>query len=208
MIKVDTYEGGLKYSTPMLSAYLTVFHNEFSGLQNSVITNGQPVFSLGGARTTGAELEGMVRPIGGLSIGFAGTWLDAKYKNYRDSNGAPLDGNKVQRQPRWQWRVTPSYEARFGNDNKATVFTTIAFIGDRFSDVQNQQLLPKYYKWDAGLQVELGKRLEFQVSVDNITNTIGLTEGNPRTIGSQGSGAILARPILGRSALFSAAVKF
>ncbi|MGL4312446.1 MAG: TonB-dependent receptor, partial [Sphingomonas sp.] len=118
------------------------------------------------------------------------------------------DGNKVQRQPRWQWRVNPSYEARLGNDNKAVLYTTIAYIGDRFSDVQNQQLLPNYYKWDAGIQFDLGKRLEFQISADNITNTLGLTEGNPRTIGSQGAGAILARPILGRSVLFSAAFKF
>lgn len=207
-ITVDTYEGGLKLSTRLVSAYLTVFHNEFDGLQNSVITNGQPIFSLGGARTTGAELEGTVRPLPGLSIGFTGTWLDAKYKDYLDADGTPLDGNQVQRQPKWQWRISPAYEAHFGNGNTATLFTTIQYIGDRFSDVENQQVLPSYYKWDAGLNVELGERISFQVLADNITDSIGLTEGNPRTIGSQGSGPILARPILGRSVRISLGYKF
>ena len=107
-----------------------------------------------------------------------------------------------------RWRVTPSYEAHFGSETKATVFTTVSYIGNRFSDVQNQQLLPNFYKWDAGISFDVNSRVQFLATVDNITNVIGLTEGNPRTIGSQGSGAILARPILGRSARFSVGYKF
>lgn len=52
------------------------------------------------------------------------------------------------------------------------------------------------------------ERLNLRVTGTNLTNEIGLTEGNPRIIGSQGSGTILARPILGRSFTFSAAYKF
>ncbi|MEG8054852.1 hypothetical protein QP185_19515 [Sphingomonas aerolata] len=50
--------------------------------------------------------------------------------------------------------------------------------------------------------------MQFQVIGDNLTDEIGLTEGNPRTLGSQGSGTILARPIVGRSIRFAAAFKF
>lgn len=207
--QIDTYEGGLKLSTPLLSAYLTAFHNDFSGLTTTVITNGAPIASVGGARTTGVELEGVVRPISGVSVSFNGTYLDAAYSNFFTNNGATdLSGNRVQRQPRWQWRVNPSYELAFGRNSSATLYTSIGYIGNRFSDVQNAQLLPNYYKWDAGLIVDISKRFRAQVSIDNITDTIGLTEGNPRTIGTQGSGAILARPILGRSARFSIGYKF
>ena len=59
-----------------------------------------------------------------------------------------------------------------------------------------------------GVSVNVGDRFKFQVTGNNLTNEIGLTEGNPRIIGSQGSGPILARPILGRSFRFSAAVSF
>ncbi|WP_333574126.1 TonB-dependent receptor [Sphingomonas sp.] len=207
--RVDTYEGGLKVSTDLASAYLTVFHNDFNGLATTVITSGAPIASIGGARATGVELEGELRPVRNFTIGFSGTYLDSKYRDFFTDNGRTnLTGNQVQRQPKWQWRVSPAYSVDFGSESKATLFTSVTYIGDRFSDVQNAQLLPNYYKWDAGLTVDVTKRITLQATVDNITNTIGLTEGNPRTIGSQGSGVILARPILGRSALFSASYRF
>jgi outer membrane receptor protein involved in Fe transport len=213
--RVDTYEGGVKVTTDLVRAYLTVFHNNFTGLASSVITSGAPIVSIGGARATGVELEGEIRPVQGFSIGYSGTWLDGKYRNFftpgTDTNGNPisidLTGNQVQRQPKWQWRVAPAYEMQFGGA-KATLYTALNYIGDRFSDVQNAQLLPHYYKWDAGLTVDVNDRLQFQASVDNITNAIGLTEGNPRVIGSQGAGVILGRSILGRSARFSIGYKF
>lgn len=207
--QVDTYEGGAKLSLDFLNLYATVFHNNFKGLATTVITSGAPIASIGGARATGVELEGALRPVAGFQLAFSGAYLDAKYHDFFTNNGAtPLGGNVVQRQPKWQWRVAPSYEVNFGGDTKATVFTSVSYIGDRFSDVQNQQLLPHYYKWDAGVTFDLNQRIQLQATVDNITDTIGLTEGNPRTIGSQGSGVIFARPILGRSARFSASYKF
>lgn len=207
--KVDTYEGGLKVSTDLVSAYLTLFHNDFEGLTTTVITNGAPIFSVGGARTTGVELEGAIRPVEGVSIAFSGTWLDAKYQDFFADGGATdLTGNRAQRQPKWQWRISPSYEARFGTDSSATVYTSLVYIGDRFSDVQNQQQLPRFYKWDAGVIVSVNKRIDLQASVDNISDEIGLTEGNPRTLGAQGAGVVLARPILGRSFRFSVGYRF
>ena len=206
--RVDTYEGGVKLSTDFVSAYATVFHNDFTGLTTTVITSGAPIASVGGAKTTGVELEGAVRPFEGASIAFSGTYLDAKYEEFFAGGGTvDLTGNRVQRQPKFQWRINPSYEAKFGT-NSATLYTTLAYIGDRFSDVQNQQVLPSFYKWDAGVIVDIDERVALQASVDNITDEIGLTEGNPRTIGSQGSGAILARPILGRSFRFSVGYRF
>ena len=114
----------------------------------------------------------------------------------------------MQRQPKWTWRVEPVYEVALGGDSVLTLFTSLTYIGDRFSDVENQQQLPHFYKWDAGVNFQLTDRLSFQVTGDNLTDEIGLTEGNPRVIGSQGSGVILARPILGRSFRFSASYEF
>lgn len=205
--KVDTYEAGAKLSTDLVSAYATVFRNEFTGLAATVIVDGAPLVSIGGGKTTGVEVEGAIRPIEGLSIAFAGTYLDSKYDNFFNAAGDDLTGNTVQRQPEWQWRINPSYEATFGNSS-ATLYTTIAYLGDRFSNPENTQALPSFYKWDAGVIVSIDDRIELQASVDNLTDEIGLTEGNPRNIGAQGSGAILARPILGRSFRFSVGYKF
>lgn len=208
--KVDTYEAGLKASTELLSAYLTVFHNRFRGLENAVILNGPPTPERGGARTTGVELEGAVRPFNGLSLGFAATYLDAKYQNFfTQNNTLNNSGNRVLRQPKWAWRFSPSYEAKFGEQSKGSIFATLAYTGDRFADVENGQPLPNYFKLDGGVIFDLNDRLQFSVTGDNLTNEIGLTEGNPRFSGSTAGNAVISgRPLLGRSFRFSAAYKF
>ncbi|MGH6613946.1 TonB-dependent receptor [Sphingomonas sp.] len=203
--RVDSYELGLKVSTPLVSAYATLFHNDFTGLAVSRIINDLPVTSIGGARTTGIEFEGSIRPFQGFSIDLGATYLDSKYRNFFTS--IDVSGLQVQRQPKWQWRVTPTYEHDFGGA-KAAVFTTLSYIGDRFSDPENKQVLPKYYKLDAGVSLTVSEKIKLQVTGDNLTNRIGLTEGNPRIIGAQGAGTILARPILGRSFRFSVGYSF
>jgi outer membrane receptor protein involved in Fe transport len=205
---VDTYEGGVKISTPMANLYATVFHNKFKGLETTQIINDQPSSQVGGAKATGVELEGLVRPFAGFSISAAGTYLDASYVDFFSGSGTiDNSGNRVQRQPKWMWRVTPAYELAVGS-LKPSLFATLQYTGDRFSDPENQQLLPHYYQLDAGVSVDINQRINLRVSGNNLTNEIGLTEGNPRIIGSQGTGPILARPILGRSFRFSAAYSF
>ena len=95
-----------------------------------------------------------------------------------------------------------------GGSLRPSLFATLQYTGDRFSDPENQQLLPRFYQLDAGVSVEVAERIRLQVTGNNLTNEIGLTEGNPRIIGSQGTGPVLARPILGRSLRFSAALSF
>ncbi len=206
--EVDTYEAGLKVSTPMVSLYATVFHNKFDGLATTSLINNVPTSSNGGAKATGVELEGIVRPFDGFSITASGTYLDGTYRDFFTSNGTiDNSGNRVQRQPKWTWRVTPAYEVDLGSV-KPSLFATLQYTGDRFSDPENLQTLPNFYQLDAGISVEVAERVTLAVTGNNLTDEIGLTEGNPRIIGGQGSGTILARPILGRSFRFSAAVKF
>ena len=207
--RVDNYEGGIKLRTDLVSLYATVFHTNFKGLVTTVIGNGGPQASIGGARSTGVELEGQIRPIDNFAIAFSGTWLDAKYRNFFANNGATdLSGNRVQRQPKWQWRVTPSYDIEFGSDSKVSLYSTFAYVGDRFSDTGNTQDLPHYFKIDAGVTFDVNRALTFAVTADNLTDKVGLTEGDPRTIGQTGGEVVNARPILGRSFRFSAAYKF
>lgn len=207
--RVDSYEVGLKASYDWVDLYATLFRNQFEGLATTVIVSGAPIASIGGAETTGLELEGQIRPMENLRVSFSGTWLDATYQNFFTDGGATdLTGNRVQRQPEWQGRITPSYTLPLGGDGQLTVYTTLAYTGDRFSDVQNQQTLPAYYKWDAGVTYDVNDRIQIQLTGDNLGDEIGLTEGNPRTLGSQGGGVILARPILGRSFRLSVGYRF
>ncbi|UIJ44361.1 TonB-dependent receptor [Sphingomonas cannabina] len=206
--KVDTYEGGIKVSMPWLNLYATVFHNKFDGLASTQLVDNVPLSQVGGAKATGVELEGALRPFRGFTLSGAATYLHGTYEDFF-TGGGTIDntGNRVQRQPRWAWRVTPAYEVDIGGF-KPSIFATLQYTGDRFSDPENEQLLPHFYQLDAGVSVDVNDRIRLQVTGNNLTDEIGLTEGNPRVIGSQGEGPILARPILGRSFRFSAAVKF
>ena len=207
--QVDSYEVGLKATFPIARAYVTYFHNDFAGLATTQIINGAPITATGGARTNGVELEGAITPFEGLSIGFAATYLDAKYRNFFSNGGATNDsGNRVQRQPRWAYRIAPSYERSFSDRLKGSIFASYDYVGDRYSDVENQQALSGFGKLDAGAALQVAERLTLQVTGDNLTNKLGLTEGNPRVLGSQGAGVIYARPILGRSFTFSATVRY
>jgi len=201
--QVDTFEGGLKFATKPLAFYATLFRNRFRGLATTVIAQGAPIASIGGAHATGVELEGIIHPTTAISIAFSGSWLDARYHHfYTDDGVTDLTGNRVQRQPVWQWRLTPDWDFNLAG-HKASLHATLSYMGDRWSDVQNEQLLPHFYKLDAGATLDLSRRFSIELVADNLTNAIGLTEGNPRTVGAQGSGPIFARPILGRSAEIS-----
>jgi outer membrane receptor protein involved in Fe transport len=206
--EVDTYEGGIKLSTGIANLYATVFHNKFDGLATTTLINGVPNSSNGGAKATGVEVEGALRPFEGFSLSAAGTYLNATYRGFFTNNGL-LDntGNRVQRQPKWTWRVTPAYELPLGSI-RPSLFATVQYTGDRFSDPENKQILPNFYQLDAGVSVTVADRIRLQVTGNNLTDELGLTEQNPRVIGNQGQGVILARPILGRSFRFSAAVEF
>lgn len=206
--EVDSYEVGLKVSTDVANLYATLFHNRFDGLATTTLIDNVPVSSNGGAKATGVEVEGVVRPFPGFSLTAAGTYLDASYRDFF-SGGGTIDntGNRVQRQPKWMWRVTPSYELPIGSV-RPSLFATLQYTGDRFSDPENLQILPSFYQLDAGISVDVSDGIRLQVTGNNLTDELGLTEQNPRIIGGQGQGVILARPILGRSFRFSAAVEF
>ena len=206
--EVDTYEAGIKVSTGIANLYATVFHNKFDGLATTTLINNVPISSNGGAKATGVEVEGMIRPFAGFSLSAAGTWLDATYRGFFTGGGA-IDntGNRVQRQPKWAWRVTPAYELAIGS-LRPSLFATLQYTGDRFSDPENNQLLPHFYQLDAGVAMDISERFRVAVTGNNLTDKLGLTEGNPRIIGGQGSGPILARPILGRSFRFSVSGSF
>ena len=210
--KINQYELGFKTSLPMLDAAVTVFLNDFDGQTYSqqvvdpvtgAITT---VIAIAGSRAYGAELEGAFRPFEHLSIGFNATAFNAKFRNIDSGVSSGVqNGFKVPRQPSFQMRISPSYTIPFDGGD-ATIFGAFTHIGSRYSDIQNQQLLPHYNTLDLGVGATFGQ-LELQVTGNNLTNTLGLTEGNARIIGST-SGSVIARSIFGRSFQATAVYRF
>ncbi len=210
--KIKQYELGFKTAQRFLDASLTLFRNDFEGqtysqqIVNPTTGAITTVIAVAGSRTWGAELEGALRPVPNLSIGFNATAFRARFRNIDAgvANGVQ-NGYKVPRQPDFQARVSPSYTIPFeGGD--FTLFGAYTHVGSRFSDIQNLQKLPSYDTLDLGAAVKIDK-FELQFTANNLTNTLALTEGNARIIGTTG-GSVIARSNFGRSFQATAVYRF
>jgi outer membrane receptor protein involved in Fe transport len=201
--KIKQYEVGFKTAGQLYSAYINYFHTDFDGIAfQQILSNGTILNSVSGSKGDGVEVELAVRPIRDLSLSLSGNWQDSKYKDN------PLtEGKLVQRQPKLQYRFTPTYRIPMGEGNALKLYGTYTHVGDRWADQSNLQYLPSYNTVDLGALVSIGEKIEIRLSGNNITNELGLTEGNSR-LTTGGSGPINARPLFGRSWELSLAYRF
>ena len=192
---IKQYELGYKLSTRSIDLFATAFYNQFEGAK---------FHDVGGAlesnsnEAKGIELDGRLKTDFGLSVSLNGTWQSTKITKSSDPANV---GHKAQRQPDWQIRVTPRYTSKMG-DVPVTFYGTVFAVGDRFADNGNATVLKGYNKVDAGVIFDLGA-IDVQLAGDNLGNSHGYTEGDPRSA----TGAN-ARPIFGRSYRMTVGYKF
>jgi len=193
--RIRQLEVGLKTATPLYTAFLTLYANRLQNSQFQAFTDTGNVARNGGSKTVGVEFEASVRPLKGLELALTGNLQDAKYENF-----GPDTGKRVSRQPKVQFRFTPSYKIP---TDFATlrVYGTWTHVGERYGDHANLQRLPKYDTLDAGLLAQFNNGIELRVAGTNLTNELGITEGNVRMSGSGvgASGVFLGRPLFGRA---------
>jgi outer membrane receptor protein involved in Fe transport len=199
--KVTQYEVGFKTATPLYSAYVNAFFTDFKGISFQQITTTDVLYSVSGSKGKGVEFELALRPLAGLQLQLTGDWQDSEYKD-----NPAINGNAVQRQPKFQYRFSPSYRIPVG-DMALKLYGTYSHIGSRWADQQNTQYLPAYNTLDLGVLAELSDKLELRISGTNLNNALGLTEGNSRLVGAS-TGPINARPIFGRAWEASLAYRF
>jgi outer membrane receptor protein involved in Fe transport len=193
--QIDQYEIGFKSSTDLYSLFLTGFYNKFSGLQFQLFDlEGNNITQIGGSHAQGIEYEAQLRPFENFAIDLTGSYVDAEFRNFGDNSG-----NRVRRQAKNQFRVTPSYVIP-GQWGDLRFFGTWSHVGKRFSDNENQQLLPSYDTLDIGVVAYIGNNWEVRVQGSNVTDELALTEGNARIVGDSTSGGVGEdRVFLGRA---------
>jgi len=193
---VKQWEGGLKYAGDWLRLYATFFYNKNDAFQ-SVVGSTVPATAFK-TRSYGVELDGTI-DYEGFSMNVVATVQDPEITA---STTASDVGNQVLRQPKFQARISPAYTLDVGSI-EATLYGAVSFIGDRFGDNGNLVALDSYTKVDLGLQARHQSGVFFQVHADNLNDSEGLTEGDPRN-----PTAPNGRPIFGRSILFSIGADF
>ncbi len=191
------YEAGVKYDSKLLSLFATGFMNSVDVFDGDVGSTRES--ALLNTETVGVELDGALS-LGDLTVRAVGTYQKGEIKasDVDDS----VVGNSIWRQPETQFRVSPSYDLALGNLD-ATLYGVVRVVGDRWDGRGNDFQLDGYSKIDAGAVISTSSGLSFGLHADNVTNSEGLTEGDPRDPASANG-----RPIFGRSIKLSVTQDF
>ncbi|MDX1405730.1 MAG: TonB-dependent receptor [Woeseiaceae bacterium] len=192
---VTQFEAGVKFVQDVFDVFVTAFYNEFD--QFAGLVGGGPPPENFETEATGVEIDATAT-FGMFNIGLSGVFQDTEISASSTGNV----GNKVLRQPDFQFRITPSFDFEAGQWF-GTVYAALTLVDDRFGDNANLQPLPSYEKFDLGVILSSDSGFFVQLHGDNITDEEGFTEGDPRSLA-----AVNSRPIFGRSVKFSVGYDF
>lgn len=188
------YEVGVKtkWLDNRLQANASLFYIDWSDMQVEVlIDGGSSVFTdnAGEARSKGAELELLARPVHGLTLTAGASWVDATYEDY--SKGTEVfDGNHIIDSPQYTANVGGTY--RFSNGFMANA--RYVRFGKIYFDPANTRSQEDYGVVDAKVGYE-SDRLDIYLYGRNLLDEDYLTRafarsGNwygraaaPRTVG-------------------------
>jgi outer membrane receptor protein involved in Fe transport len=216
---VQNYEFGFKIQNQWTYIDAHAYDKEFSGLayvpKNVAGVQIGPA-SIYGSTALGVEVVGSVNPfatsdnqiLSSFKITVNGIVEHAYYKDfqgcitYQDINGVTqcgtANGNPLARLPDSQVRVTPS-DTQLFSWGTLTEEVIYEHIGQHYQD--NTGLLPlhNYYDLGFGIDARIGESWELRLLGSNLTNQIGLTEGNARFGGNTVQGGVgMGRSIEGR----------
>jgi outer membrane receptor protein involved in Fe transport len=217
------YEVGYKFQARYLYLDLNAWHRTFDGifyqetnLSGVTIPGGYGTY---GSTANGFDVDGYVGPFAGLTLRFVGDYMDGHYTNnhsclafvdiYGNNECVYINGAPLQRQPKFQVRITPSYSANVPWGD-VSAWVTFEHVGQRYNDTYGQTPLGSYNMLSGGILTDVGDHWQMRVQGTNLTNAIALTEGNAREFGrALGVGnVVLARPYEGREVNLTATYKF
>jgi len=213
-------EMGYKYSNRYMDAYATLFYTKYNNVSfsnyvfNANTGASTPQTGYADTKTYGLELEGTFYPSKLFDVQYTATLQNPEYKGLRYTTvvaGAPVlldyDGNQLIRVPKTSFRVVPGVNLL---DNKLRLQVAYEYEGKRYVDTANSVILPQYHVISFSARYQATPELAFFFYADNLNNSLGLTEGNPRAgelaSADVGKSVFIARPLLGRS--FRASVMY
>ena len=116
----EVYEIGLKGQWSVAAANVAVFKQSIKGFQSNIFTGtGFALANAGKQSTWGVEFDGSVRPVEGLNLTLAVTWLDPKYDSFVNSSFGDISGTKPSTIPDLSASMGATYTAQVGNGNRA-----------------------------------------------------------------------------------------
>jgi outer membrane receptor protein involved in Fe transport len=216
---MQNYEVGFKIQNQWMYLDASAYYKIFNGLAYTPVNiDNVPIGATAtyGSDSKGGRIVGTVAPLATSDNQLLSTFkitVNAIYEDavYKDFQGCYLyeninevetcgtvNGNQLARLPKYQVRVTPSDTQSFGWGT-LTEQVTYENIGKRFQDAGGLTPLPSYYDLAAGIDAHVGDKWEFRLLGSNLTNQLGLTEGNARFGGNTVQNNVgFGRSIVGR----------
>jgi len=224
--RLSLSEAGVRFGGYGLVGQLTYFHTSFNNQSYQFIQPDDPAVQgsvQANLRINGVDADITYRPpipaLDAFSIRVNATYQQPKLAGVTTGefvNGqivgaaaaAQYDGNYVQRTPQIMYAVQPTYD--FPN-RWGAVYLRYEYTGKIYTDVGNGLALPGYGVLSVGTNVNFTDRMNLNLNVFNVTNALGLTEGNPNsgiseTVGF--TGYFYARGIAGTNATATLSYKF
>jgi len=216
--KIHNMELGFKYQAPWIYADISVYRRLFHGIPYSIDLPTGQVNLVYGSVTKGVNTQVTITPFEHFSVTLGGNYMDGHYSGYDScvpyvaQDGSErcdtISGMRLSRQPKFQYRLTPAYVVPTGWGSMK-FWLTYESVGNRYGDRLQQQPLGSYHDLAVGAIANIGENWMLTLRGTNITNEIGITEGNARLFGfASGGGVILARSIEGREVNFQVKYKF
>ena len=219
---MDLGEVGYKFSDQTFDLFATLFYTRYDnvGFSDYVFDIGTGVGSTrrgeASTRTVGLELEAAWYPTPLFDLQLTATVQEPEYRDLRYTelvDGAPVlrdfVGNQLIRVPKRSLRLVPGLNLL---DDRLRLQLAYEYQGERYVDTANSVRLPSYDVWSASARYQVNDRWSVFLYGDNLDNSLGLTEGNPRAGELQnddaGANVFLARPVLGRSYRVALMYKF
>ena len=199
-------ELGARYSGDTLGASATLFRTKFNDLveRNFTGSNGDVANQTIDTITDGLEFEAVWQALDSLQLELTGVVQKPKMEGFTGAF-SHWEGKQVKRTPKVQLRLTPTYYFDDGD-----VYFTVHHLGERYSDGENKFELPAYTTIDMGVNYRFNDTAALHIKATNLSDELGLTEGNPRAINDVQAGYdyYYARPILGRTISASLTLNF
>lgn len=183
---VKQLEAGVKYRDGSLNLFGTVFYAETE--ENNFEVTSQ-TFVDRTFQALGVEIEGSYS-IGGFDIAGGVTWTDAEID--KDAIDATLEGKTPRRQADFIYQVTPSY-----NYQGFTIGANVIGTTSSFAQNNNELKMPGFAQVNLFANYEVVTGLTVAVNVNNLFDTIGITESEEGAI--PGNNIVRARSINGRT---------
>jgi iron complex outermembrane receptor protein len=221
------YEAGVTYANYGLVGTVRGFRTQFDNQTwGGGVDPANPNLNLGffaNSDTNGVDLDATYRPefepLHAFSLHAQATYQDPTFSNVSTGTitvnninisaeaNAFYNGKTPGRTPNVMYTITPQYDLP---DRRGQVYLRYKYIGRIFADNGNAVALPGYGVLSVGAIYNITAKASLNVSVDNVTNELGLTEGNPRQGFTQSivNGYFYGRGIVGPTALVSLSYRF